>query len=266
MSFGRGFCSSSAEDDADLYALLGVSRSATAQEIKRAYFTAAKRTHPDVDPSPGAANRFRALSSAYEVLRDPERRREYDASQSSHAAGSGGSSSSAGGQRWQQSQQWQRRQQQQPQQDPHMSEARRIFMQVWSEYGMDDVDDYIAMVNAEFSTAVSAAFSGRTAPLRAFVSEHRALVLGVAVPIALLVRSPAAVSLALRAFTLPLLVARFLPNSSSFFGYILPIYRVQWMLVSRLWVRAIRGLERGAIAAQLIQRPRHQQPGDGSSR
>jgi len=92
------------------------------------------------------------------------------------------------------------------------------------------------------------------------------LVLGVAVPIALLVRSPAAVSLALRAFTLPLLVARFLPNSSSFFGYILPIYRVQWMLVSRLWVRAIRGLERGAIAAQLIQRPRHQKPGDGSSR
>ena len=262
VSFGRGFCSSSAEDDADLYALLGVSRSATAQEIKRAYFTAAKRTHPDVDPSPGAANRFRALSSAYEVLRDPERRREYDASQSSHAAGSGGSSSSAGGQRWQQSQQWQRRQQQQP----HMSEARRIFMQVWSEYGMDDVDDYIAVVNAEFSTAVSAAFSGRTAPLRAFVSEHRALVVGVAVPIAMLVRSPAAVSLALRAFTLPLLVARFLPNSSSFFGYILPIYRVQWMLVSRLWVRAIRGLERGAIAAQLIQRPRHQQPGDGSSR
>ena len=53
-----------------------------------------------------------------------------------------------------------------------MSDARRIFMQVWSEYGMDDVDDYIAMVNAEFSTAVSAAFSGRTAPLRAFVSEH----------------------------------------------------------------------------------------------
>ena len=262
VSFGRGFCSSSAEGDADLYALLGVSRSATAQEIKRAYFTAAKRTHPDVDPSPGAANRFRALSSAYEVLRDPERRREYDASQSSHAAGSGGSSSSAGGQRWQQSQQWQRRQQQQP----HMSEARRIFMQVWSEYGMDDVDDYIAVVNAEFSTAVSAAFSGRTAPLRAFVSEHRALVVGVAVPIAMLVRSPAAVSLALRAFTLPLLVARFLPNSSSFFGYILPIYRVQWMLVSRLWVRAIRGLERGAIAAQLIQRPRHQQPGDGSSR
>jgi len=266
VSFGRRFCSSSAQGGADLYALLGVSRSATAQEIKRAYFTAAKRTHPDVDPSPGAANRFRALSSAYEVLRDPERRREYDASQSSHAAGSGGSSSSAGGQRWQQSQQWQRRQQQQPQQDPHMSDARRIFMQVWSEYGMDDVDDYIAMVNAEFSTAVSAAFSGRTAPLRAFVSEHRALVLGVAVPIALLVRSPAAVSLALRAFTLPLLVARFLPNSSSFFGYILPIYRVQWMLVSRLWVRAIRGLERGAIAAQLIQRPRHQKPGDGSSR
>ena len=89
VSFGRRFCSSSAQGGADLYALLGVSRSATAQEIKRAYFTAAKRTHPDVDPSPGAANRFRALSSAYEVLRDPERRREYDASQSSHAAGSG---------------------------------------------------------------------------------------------------------------------------------------------------------------------------------
>ena len=134
-----------------------------------------------------------------------------------------------------------------------MSDARRIFMQVWSEYGMDDVDDYIAMVNAEFSTAVSAAFSGRMAPLRAFVSEHRALVLGVAVPIALLVRSPAAVSLALRAFTLPLLVARFLPNSSSFFGYILPIYRVQWMLVSRLWVRRPRVKVKPALVVVLWQ-------------
>ena len=61
----------------DHYATLGVSRTATAGEIKRAYFNAAKKTHPDVDKSAGAAERFRSVAEAFDVLRDPARRSAY---------------------------------------------------------------------------------------------------------------------------------------------------------------------------------------------
>jgi curved DNA-binding protein CbpA len=59
-----------------LYEELGVSQSATAEEIKTAYRKASKRTHPDVG---GDADGFRRVSLAYEVLSDPARRERYDA-------------------------------------------------------------------------------------------------------------------------------------------------------------------------------------------
>jgi curved DNA-binding protein len=65
---------------ADHYATLGVPRSASQDEIQRAYRALARRHHPDLDPEPGADERFRAISEAYRVLSDPERRRRYDAS------------------------------------------------------------------------------------------------------------------------------------------------------------------------------------------
>ena len=60
---------------ADHYATLGVPRSASQDEIQRAYRALARRHHPDLDPEPGADERFRAISEAYRVLSDPERRR-----------------------------------------------------------------------------------------------------------------------------------------------------------------------------------------------
>src|SRR5512139_2065781 len=64
----------------DLYELIGVPRTAGLEEIKRAYRRLARRLHPDVNPGDrAAAVRFRVVADAYEILADPERRRQYDA-------------------------------------------------------------------------------------------------------------------------------------------------------------------------------------------
>jgi molecular chaperone DnaJ len=64
---------------ADHYELLGVSRDATAEDIKKAYRRLARQHHPDVNPGdPAAETRFKEITVAYEVLSDPERRARYD--------------------------------------------------------------------------------------------------------------------------------------------------------------------------------------------
>ena len=64
--------------DPDLYDVLGVSRDADADAIKKAYRRLARQLHPDVNPDPETQERFKEVSRAYDVLSDPQKRAAYD--------------------------------------------------------------------------------------------------------------------------------------------------------------------------------------------
>jgi molecular chaperone DnaJ len=67
-----------ATTERDFYVILGVERTATDAEIKRAFRKLAQQWHPDVNTDPAAQERFKEVNEAYQVLSDPDRRSRYD--------------------------------------------------------------------------------------------------------------------------------------------------------------------------------------------
>ena len=63
---------------ADYYGTLGVAQDANDDEIKKAYRKLARTLHPDINPDPEAQERFKAVTAAYEVLSDPQKRQIVD--------------------------------------------------------------------------------------------------------------------------------------------------------------------------------------------
>lgn len=105
----------------DYYAVLGVAKDASVDEIRRAYRKLAIQWHPDKNPSEVAGNRFKKISEAYQVLSDPKTRQEYD-------------DSISGGHRF-----W--RDDFDPS-HPFFSDPRDVFRQFFSQYGRSSFFDF----------------------------------------------------------------------------------------------------------------------------
>jgi len=72
------------------YEILGVDEDATEEEIKKAFINKVKKTHPDHNDHPNAAQQFQQLKEAYDVLRDPESREQYDSDGTATGGGQAG--------------------------------------------------------------------------------------------------------------------------------------------------------------------------------
>ena len=88
----------------DYYDILGVSKDATPGDIKKAFRAKARTMHPDVCKEPGAEERFKEVSEAYDTLSDPDKKARYDAvkaggftTQNPYTSGPAGAGSWSGG-------------------------------------------------------------------------------------------------------------------------------------------------------------------------
>ena len=84
-------------NDKDYYAILGVEKDASTEEIRKAFQQKARKLHPDVNKAPDAEERFKEVSEAYAVLSDPDKRKRYDAMRSGNPFAGAGAPTQGGG-------------------------------------------------------------------------------------------------------------------------------------------------------------------------
>ncbi len=184
----RAFATAAPRDSRSAYEVLDIPRTASAKEIKVAYFKAAKATHPDTNPNdPLARQRFQRVSDAYAVLSDPESRRRYDQT----GTGFGDAQQQ---QRQQQQQQGpasahQQQQQQASQTDPFASSAFATDFDVVAEA----VKSYATDLKDELADAFAALSRGDFAAFFSILRANQtgfAAFGGIMIPVGLLLRFP----------------------------------------------------------------------------
>lgn len=171
----------------DFYSVIGVTKTATQAEIKREYFRKAKLYHPDLNPNDKTAvKKFQELATAYETLGNPQKRLEYDRMGYK-----------------QYSEQASRHQQQYGQATP--PDAKEVFNDVYKDFDIIQSawNEYITEMKEDFVYACEEANKGNWTPLYDTAKANSALILGIVVPIAIVLRMPSAVALAMR-FVLPI--------------------------------------------------------------
>jgi len=183
-----------------------VSKTASATEIKLAYFREAKAAHPDLNPgAKDGKEKFQRVAAAYEILKDPERRRQYDIM----GGGWGGEAKQRQSQHQrQQQQQWQQQQQQQEwwsathhnhgaQQE--YDAAMRIFRSAMRDSVVikEALANYVEDVTAEMMYAAECVGRGELGRAMDVVKANSGLFLGVILPVAIFLRAPALVTVAL---------------------------------------------------------------------
>jgi hypothetical protein len=217
LALVRGFSTTSSRSwrSASPYEILGVTRSATANEIKMAYFKAAKAAHPDLNREPDSNEKFQRIAAAYEILKDDSRRRQYDSSESYGGGWGSGSGSSAtqGGRRSgsegrQQNTQWQRHQQQwhtqweqqyqgrQGNQNQGFAAADVLFRSVMRDGAVikEALLHYSEDLTEELGYGLECLGRGDYANAWSVVRANRGI-LFLIVPVALFLRAPALVSM-----------------------------------------------------------------------
>ncbi|CAJ1446987.1 unnamed protein product [Effrenium voratum] len=159
------------------YEVLGVAQSASQAEIKKAYLAAARKCHPDLNPSKDATVEFQRLAEAYQVLSDETRRATYDRYL---RTGESGQTPSGG------------------YQEPPDLDPSDIFRHVYEELRVEQILQRLRGVQQEASKAAVAAQGGDFSLGKAFVWKHKGLAAAVLLPLGLMLRFPQVVGMALR--------------------------------------------------------------------
>mmetsp|Transcript_80698 Transcript_80698/g.224600 ORF Transcript_80698/g.224600 Transcript_80698/m.224600 type:complete len:321 (+) Transcript_80698:86-1048(+) len=234
----RGFASRGGAP-ASYYSLLGVPRTASAAEIKRAYLREAKKYHPDINKAPDATARFKELAQAYDVLRDPARRASYDDSlddERGHAA--------SGGAGYGQSTQDQRAQGHDGQQDQGLGQAPslhdvdpfELFRSVLEELGVEQLATYLEQFRDEANHAAASAKAGDMQPAKEFLWRHKVFAASIVLPFALAFRFPGAVVVVLRlCVAAPSIVLAAALRDPRLFALLTPLRRflfMKWRIVA----------------------------------
>jgi hypothetical protein len=184
------------------YETLGLSNSScSSEEIKRAYFETAKRTHPDLHPNdPKAKAKFQQVNHAYQVLKDPHRKATYDMSGRDEPSSGVGENYDDWG----------------------SNVDAKAWQEVWQEYGFEN---YISELQDHANRAAQDIRERNDwTQAQEFAEKNKLLLLGVFVPLALFLRYPPLVLGGLRiAF-----------NIASNIYFSLPKYQRN-MLMNRIW-------------------------------